>query len=83
MANVTTGPATRIGRSFSRACRVARMQPDQLVYRRRRAEEAAAAIAAMDPKVGAVHLELARQYDQCIKELDRAGEDIARSTSAA
>lgn len=82
MVNGPTGPATRVGRFVQPGVWVTSMQPDQLYYRRRRAEEAAAATAAMDPKVGAVHLELARQYDQCIEELDRAGEDT-RSISAA
>ncbi|HKP33616.1 MAG TPA: hypothetical protein VJT70_02395 [Sphingomicrobium sp.] len=42
------------------------MEADLVYYRRRSAEEAAAAIAATNAKVRQIHLELGRRYDECI-----------------
>lgn len=49
---------------------VARMQTDLLYYRRRFADERAAAAAAADAKVASVHLELARRYGERIGALE-------------
>ena len=46
------------------------MEADLIYYRRRSAEEAAAAEAAQLPRVREVHLELARGYDARVAELD-------------
>ena len=46
------------------------MSADLNYYRRRQAEEAAAAHAAPDPNVGAVHLELARRYGERLMSLE-------------
>lgn len=48
------------------------MSADLNYYRRRQAEEAAAAHAAPDPNVGAVHLELARRYGERLMSLEPA-----------
>jgi hypothetical protein len=46
------------------------MEADLAYYRRRLAEETAAAAAALHPKVRQVHLELARGYEGRIAELE-------------
>jgi hypothetical protein len=46
------------------------MQSDLLYYERRKAAETAAAAAAEDPRVSAIHRELARRYGERIKSLD-------------
>ncbi|MFL6764010.1 MAG: hypothetical protein ACJ8FO_02305 [Sphingomicrobium sp.] len=45
------------------------MEADLVYYRRRSAEEKAAAAAALHPRARAVHLELARRYEERIGEL--------------
>lgn len=45
------------------------MEADLKYYRRRSAEESAAAEAARDSKVRAIHLELARRYTERINSL--------------
>lgn len=47
------------------------MQSELHYYRRRLAEETAAAAASSDAKAAAVHLELARRYDERIKLIER------------
>lgn len=47
------------------------MEADLVYYRRRSAEEALAASNARDPRVRAVHLELAGRYRECVAELER------------
>jgi hypothetical protein len=46
------------------------MEADLTYYRRRSAEETAAAEAAQLPKVREIHLALARGYDERLAELD-------------
>jgi ABC-type protease/lipase transport system fused ATPase/permease subunit len=46
------------------------MEADLNYYRRRSAQEAAAAQAAQIPRVRDVHLELARGYDARVAQLD-------------
>jgi hypothetical protein len=46
------------------------MEADLKYYRRRSAEESAAAEAARDSKVRAIHLELARRYAERIGSLN-------------
>ena len=50
------------------------MEADLVYYRRRSAEEEAAAMAAVDAKVRQIHLELARRYEERISvfEADEA-----------
>jgi len=45
------------------------MDTDLAYYRRRSADEQAAAAATRDPKIGAIHLELARRYDERVVAL--------------
>jgi hypothetical protein len=45
------------------------METDLVYYRRRSAEEKAAAKAALDPRVRRVHVDLARRYDERIAAL--------------
>jgi hypothetical protein len=54
------------------------MEVDLAYYRRRTAEERAAAEAALRTDVRAIHLELAAAYDQRIAELEtkRSGSEI-------
>jgi hypothetical protein len=49
---------------------VAVMELDLVYYRRRSAEERAAAGAALHSKVRSVHLELARCYDERVQALE-------------
>lgn len=49
------------------------MEADLHYYRRRFAEETAAAAAAPNSKIGAVHLELARSYGKRIGALEANG----------
>ena len=46
------------------------MDTDLVYYRRRSAEETAAATAASDPKVRQIHLELARKYDERVVDYE-------------
>jgi hypothetical protein len=46
------------------------MEADLAYYRRRSAEEAAAAATALDAKVRSIHLELGRRYAERIAELE-------------
>ena len=46
------------------------MQSDLLYYQGRQAAELAAAAASEDPKVSAIHRELAYRYGERIKSLD-------------
>jgi hypothetical protein len=45
------------------------MEADLIYFRRRSVQEAAAAAGARDAKVRAVHLELARRYDERVAAL--------------
>jgi hypothetical protein len=46
------------------------MEQDLAYYRRRSAEESVRALAALDPKVRQVHLELAHYYDERVTALE-------------
>jgi transposase-like protein len=46
------------------------MEADLVYYRRRSAEEAAAAMSAADPKVRQIHLELASRYNERIADFE-------------
>ena len=63
---------TLVSDSLVRRCvsGVAAMEADLIYYRRRFAEEAAAAKAAQLARVRDVHLELARGYDARVAQLD-------------
>ena len=53
------------------------MEADLKYYYRRSAEESAAADAALDKKVRAVHLELARRYAERITALNAATQRVS------
>jgi hypothetical protein len=52
------------------------MESDLTYYRRRSVEEAAAAAASLDPKVRAIHLELAERYEVRIAALAAEGSRV-------
>lgn len=53
------------------------MDADLKYYRRRSAEESAAALAAPNGRVREVHLELARRYGERISALSAATEQVS------